>query len=46
MRRLAVLLGGFLIFFIVFFSVHNLFQARRSPPRSPVCQAGCTRIAC
>ena len=30
MRRLAVLLGGFLIFFIVFFSVHNLFQARRS----------------
>ena len=29
MRRLAVLLGGFLIFFIVFFSVHNLFQARR-----------------
>ncbi|KAK9827979.1 hypothetical protein WJX81_003927 [Elliptochloris bilobata] len=41
--RLAVLLGGFLIFFILFFSVHNLFKRH---PRRAHWERGLVQIMC
>lgn len=43
--RFVVLMGGFLIFFILFFSVHNLFKVRLRPLCWPPRQKACRRQA-